>query len=836
MARSSRLSWLVVSWLLGSHAALAQFHRATDPVASPASSLILQDDALALDVNPAALGQLDSWSVAYLHSEVDQDGSWLGRGDAVYLATPVFGPLAVGVSLQSIRPGDDAARPPDTGDADRAQFALALALAPSPGFSFGIATRAFSSGNTAFDGLTALDASLLLRPSRWLSVGLVGRDLFVSRDGFGAAGLDLGSSLLLSLGLRPFPGEYVTLDAELVSRLESPVEVGARGGISVAVPYVGTASGLVEVDRLGDDNSALRIMAELAVHAGAATAAGGGSFGDGFGSGPGWQVLARIEGAARPGVQLPGRVLDVEIPQLSARGMIVLGLVLERARTEPRIAGVLLRPRGSEMGLAYAQELRVQIQALRAAGKHVICHLDSASGAEYYACAAADRILLDPAGDIRLLGLSSSMVLVGETLDRIGVRADFVRIGPYKSAPEQLTQREMSDAAREQVNTMLDDSQRRMHGDLAADLHVSTQRIADIMDAGPYLAHSAVRERLIKAAADEYELEDSSLDLFGDRGLTRELPADERRSWGKEASIGIIVIDDEIIDGESVEFPLAGIHMSGSETIIRELDEMGGDPSIRAIVLRVDSPGGAALGSDKIWRAVRRVRERKPVVASMGAVAASGGYYVASAADEIWADPSTLTGSIGIFYGKVDVAQLADKLGVHIENFQRGKRAGAESLYRPFTDDERAALTEALRTYYRLFLSRVAEGRKMSVEAVDVVARGRVHSGDAAQRLGLVDRLGGLVSALIRARLLAGLGPESGIVVRPMRKSGLLDYVLGEAFGMARAGGDGLPARAEGAPPVLPRELRSLVRTMFAVQQLGGATPLALLPFEMDLQ
>jgi protease IV len=837
MARSSRFSWLVISWLLGSPAAVAQFHRATDPVASPASSLILQDDALAVDVNPAALGQLQSWSVAYLHSEVDQDDSWLGRGDALYFATPVFGPLSVGVSLQSIRPGADAARPPDTGDADRAQFALALALAPSAGFSFGIATRAFSSGNTVFDGLTALDAGLLLRPSRWLSVGLIGRDLFVSRDGFGTAGLDLGSSVLLSLGLRPFPGEYVTFNAELVSRLESPVDIGARGGISVAVPYVGNASGIVEVERLGDESSALRVMAELAVHAGGATVAGGGTFGDGLGDEPGWYGLARIEGAPRAGVQVAGRVLDIEIPQLSARGMIVLGLALERARTEPAIAGVLLRPRGSDMGLAYAQELRIQIQALRAAGKHVVCHLDSASGAEYYACAAADRILLDPAGDIRLLGLSSSMILIGETLERIGVRADIVRIGPYKSAPEQLTQRELSDAAREQVNTMLDDAQRRMYGDLAADLHVSRQRIADIVDEAPYLAHSAIRERLIKAAVDEYELEDGSLDLFGGRGLTRELPRDARRSWGKEASIGIIVIDDEIVDGESVEVPLVGVHMSGSETIIRELDQMGRDPSIRAIVLRVDSPGGAALGSDKIWRAVRRVREQKPVVASMGAVAASGGYYIASAADEIWAAPSTLTGSIGVFTGKVDLAQLADKLGVHIENFQRGKRAGGESLYRPFTDDERAALTEALRTYYRLFLSRVAEGRKMSVEAVDAVARGRVHSGDTAQSLGLVDRLGGLVSALIRARQLADLGPQSGVVVRPVRKTGLLDFVVGDAFGMAQvASEDELHGRAEGAPPVLPRELRSLVRTMIAAQQLGAGTPLALLPFDLDLR
>jgi protease-4 len=273
--------------------------------------------------------------------------------------------------------------------------------------------------------------------------------------------------------------------------------------------------------------------------------------------------------------------------------------------------------------------------------------------------------------------------------------------------------------------------------------------------------------------------------------------------------------------------------MSGAETIIRELEELGNDPSIRAIVLRVDSPGGAALGSDKIWRAVRRVRRNKPVIASMGAVAASGGYYVAAAADEIWADPGTLTGSIGIFYGKVDVAQLAEKLGVHIENFKRGRHAGAESIYRPFTDEERAALADVLRGYYRLFLARVAEGRKMSVEAVDAVARGRVHSGDAALRLGLVDRLGGLASALIRARQLADLGPDAGVVVRPVRKNGLLDYLLGGA--KASADTASVRAQEDAALLSLPPGLRGLLRSMALVQQLGGGSPLALLPFDVQL-
>lgn len=828
MARTLRsLCLLLGLTCLHARGAQAQFHRATDPVATPASSLLLRDDALAVDVDPAALGWLGGFSAAVLHSEIDAPDSWLSRGDALYLATPVLGPLALGMTLQYIRPATRLQLPGE-GDGRRWLGGLALALSPSPYFSFGLATRSFSSGDSRFDGLTAIDASLHVRPSRWLSIALMGRDLLASREGFGTGPLALGPSLQLALGLRPFGTDAITLAGDLVSTLRDPFRMGARGGVAFSIPYVGTASGMVEVENVTDDDPTVRVMAELALHAGGATLAGGPILGDGLGSEPGWYVMARAEHVTRPGIPSGSAVLAIEIPELSARGMVVLGLALERARTDARIAGVLLRPRDSSMGMAYAQELRGQIQALRKAGKRVACHLNSATGSEYYACAAADRVLMDPAGDLQLMGLSSSTMVFGETLRMLGIRADFIRIGPYKSAPEQFTQQQLSDAAREQLNTLLDDAHFRMTTDLASDLHVSQQRVNELLDAGPFLSHAAVGERLVHSTADEYELEDGALDLFGDRGITRELPASPARPWAKPQSVGVVVIDDEIVDGESVEVPLIGIHMSGAETIIRELEALGRDPSIRAVVVRVDSPGGAALGSDRIWRAVRRLRERKPVIASMGAVAASGGYYVASAADEIWADPATMTGSIGIFYGKVDVVQLAEKLGVHLETFQRSRRAGADSIYRPFTADERAALAEMLRGYYRLFLSRVAEGRKMSPEAVDAVARGRVHSGDAAQRLGLVDRLGGFAAALIRAQQLAQLRPGSGVVVKPERKGGLLDFVLG---GLLADTPSLEQSMAQAADSALPSELRRVLRAVSAVDQLGSG-PLALLPFD----
>jgi len=293
---------LAVLALLGSPAiARAQLHRATDPVATPASSLVLQDDALSLDVNPAALGRLPAYSLAFLHSDVDRRDSWLARGDALYLASPIFGPFSLGMTVQSIRPLSLAARPPGSRDVDRGMAAFGLAFSPSGSLSFGITTRTFASGNGRFDGLTAIDVGALLRPSRWLSASLVGRDLFVSRGGFGTLGLDLASSGMLSIGLRPFGGDWLTFDATLVKSSRSQVPIAGRSGLVIALPHLGTAAGLVEADDLGRPGSSFRVMAELALNAGKASAMFGGQGGQGFAGKLGWYAMLRIEGQDRDG-------------------------------------------------------------------------------------------------------------------------------------------------------------------------------------------------------------------------------------------------------------------------------------------------------------------------------------------------------------------------------------------------------------------------------------------------------------------------------------------------------------------------------------------------------
>jgi len=827
---------LLLACLSAAVPARAQLHRATDPVVLPASALLVHDDALAIDVNPAALGLIEGWSAGYVHSEVDAAGTWLGRGDAVYLGVPLFGGLTLGSAIQSIRPdaGDAGRR---VQDADRGSMAMSLAFAPGRRGGVAFTTRTLMSPDPRIDGLSAIDLGLVLRPSNGYELGLVGRDLLATRFGRGTGGLDLASSLLATASLRPFGTSSLSLDGALALSLD---ELGARAGASVVVPYLGRLTGLVEVEQLGDADEVTRAMAELAISFGAFTVAGGGLSGtspDGLDTLDGGYASVRVHRRMRPGLPASGHVLDLQLSGLDPRRLLAVSVLLDRAARDDRIEGVLLRPRGSGIGRAYAQELRMHVEALRASGRRVVCHLESASGNELYACAGADAILIDPVGSVRLMGTGSTVVLYGDTIRKLGVRSDFLRIGHYKSAAEQFGQARMSETARQQLLQLLDDAHGRFVSDLSRDLELDAAQVGALMDLGMQMAPTLIERKIVAGAVDAREFIRDSGTHFGGRSIRAGMPSRQNPRWGVPARVGVVIVDGTIVDGENVDVPFLDMHMTGGETVSAALDAMVADPTVASIVLRVDSPGGAVVASDQIWRAVRRAGKRKPVVASMGAMAASGGYYAACAAHEIWADPSTLTGSIGIFAGKVDIVELADKVGLGVEHFRRGKRQGADSIYRAFTADERAALAEVLRVYYRKFVERVADGRSMKFEQVDALARGRVYTGDRAKQLGLVDRLGGFSSALARARQLGGLSRNAEVVMRPKRPDGLLDYVLGTGGGASAAEVASMLDydSQQGGQVALPPELRSMVR--FTVMGLMGerGAPLALMPYEIEL-
>lgn len=814
------LTALAVALLLPASVALGQSRAPNGPLRTPPVSIAAPGDALSVTLDPAALAFLPGWSLRYLHVDAPPGSSTVRTGDAVYAAAPLPLGLAIGGALESIRPDGG-------GDAGRGSLALAWGTADT--FALGAAFRFLRSRAPDVGNVNALDLSMALRPSPSFALSLVATDLTgpVGLATF-ANGEPVPANVQLAVAFRPTGDHALTLD--LAGQIDTDGAIGARAAIDVRLPRVGRLLASVEADRLDGSDPVVAVLAGLAVNWGALGAGGGVVFGDvRGGADAGWYATASASGARRGGLPTGRWVADLRVPGLGPRGAVGLLASLDALTRERDLAGVLLRMRGGA-GLAVAQEIRSAIARLEAAGVRVACHFEAATGSAWYACGTASARFVDPAGGVRLVGPAAETLLLGEALDRLGVGADFLRIGRYKSAVELYENRASTEPARAQRRAFVDAARARLVADLAGDLDVDEERAAALVDRGPYVAPEAREAGLVDAVVDERELDGPLADALGGRYQRRERPP--RRAparWGRRGRVAVVVIDGQIVDGENVDVPLLDLHLSGGDTVVDAIEGAAADPSVGAIVLRVDSPGGSALASDRIWRAVRRARRRKPVVASLGAVAASGGYYVASAADTIYADPTTLTGSIGIFFGKVDVAGLADRLGVTVEETSGGARAGYDSIWRPFTADERRMLVGKIRHFYRLFLDRVAEGRGLAPAAVDAVGRGRIWTGEAARAHGLVDALGGLTEALIEARRRSDLPDDAPLVVRPRRPSGLLDYVLG-AVGEAGeapvdAGAAGLGALRALDPGLLP-----LVERGLGLARTAPETPLALLP------
>ena len=805
----------------------AQWADRTRGVLVPDANLATTDSSLALEVNPAGLAFVDGFELAYLHVDGPDGTPIRGAGDAVYLATPLAFGLSSGLSLASVRPVDAAIVGGSSSFADRAVGVFGLGFAAGRSFGLGASYRYVGSQDGSVAGLSAWDlgASLRLGPS--LAVSLLARDLTGPLAFGGSRG---PATFVLATGLRPFAHRALSFD--LAGAVNSDGVYGMRGGVEVLLPHVGSLAASAEIEDL-EGQAAVLLAMGLRAEWGGIGAGGGALITDGAGASPGWYAGAQLRSFTRPGLPNSSYVLKIEIKQgLGARGLLALVQKLDRALHDPDVHGVYLTLESSSVGMAYAQEIRLMVTALRGASKAVVCHLADATGSEYYACAGANGILIDPAGMVRLMGPSSRVLMVGELAQRLGVRADFIRIGAYKSAPEQLTNRGSSGPALAQRDLMLDDAVERLGRDLAEDLGVTTARVTELIDEGPYLASGAVERHMVTAAVDPNDAVPEIASAIGGTFAQRSEP--RRRAaetWGEARRIGVVVIDGDIVDGDNVDIPFVGIRMSGGRTVVSAIERFAADPRVKVIVVRVDTPGGSVMGSEQIWRALMRARQRKPVIASMGAVAASGGYLVAAAANEIWADPSTITGSIGVFFGKVDVSPLARQLGIGIETSSRGRHAGADSIYRPFTNDERLLLADIIREYYRTFLARVAEGRGMDVEAIDAVGRGRVWSGDRALTHGLIDRLGGFGGALARARELGELDPAAPVVIAPERPSGILDYVLGSG-GSSQAGEGAAGTVAAG----IPEDVRQMLAWAIVVARLGEGHPMARLEGVVELR
>jgi len=443
--------------------------------------------------------------------------------------------------------------------------------------------------------------------------------------------------------------------------------------------------------------------------------------------------------------------------------------VLEHAASDPRVEGVLICFEGVRRGFARILSLRRALGQVRAAGKPVVVYGETLSSEDMLLASVANRLWLPESGSVFLLGLRFESYFVKDLLGSLGVVPDVVRVGGFKSAAEVFTREAMSPEHREQLEALIDDFYATLVGGIAEGRGLDADRVRSLIDGGPYVARAAVEAGLVDACLYPDQIEEALEEFTSPGQEVQVVDASAYSSFrasdrglrpllGDFPHIAYVVADGAIHRGR-------GLRGVASEVYRTLFDRIREDEKVRGVVLRIDSPGGDGVASDLIWRAVRQVRSEKPVVVSMGDVVASGGYYVAAAADAILAEPGTVTGSIGVVGGKVNLAGLYERLGVAKDSVERGARAGLLSETRSFTPDERSAVRGEMEALYELFLERVAEGRSMTRDEVNRVAQGRIWSGRRAESLGLVDGLGGPLEALAEVRRRAGIAPEESILL-----------------------------------------------------------------------
>lgn len=448
-------------------------------------------------------------------------------------------------------------------------------------------------------------------------------------------------------------------------------------------------------------------------------------------------------------------------------------LELERAfariAMDAQVAGVVLNIQGFSMPLANLQTLRDAITRLREGGKRVVCYAQSYGNAEYYVASAADEILLQPGAPLNTTGLLTQQIFFKDGLEQIGLEVDVVAITPYKGALDSFKLSEPSEEGDEQRNWLLDSNYEQLLTGIADGRGMSIDEVKAMIDAAPYTDIEALEKGYIDATLSEEALakhlgvKDIVLWAQADGMLPLPMPK------SSHAYVAILPLMGQIINGESADppvdipIPLVGGERMGDVSVVRQIRNLINDDDCKAVVLYIDSPGGSASASEAMTTALLELGKKVPLVVSMGNVAASGGYYIATPADVIYAQPGTITGSIGVISGKFITNETFKKLHFNPYYYERGTNAAMFAPRDRFTQEQREKMRANITRIYEQFLQRVADSRKMKPESVDAIAGGRVWTGAQAKEHGLVDELGGLKEAVAKARELAKL-PEDAPV------------------------------------------------------------------------
>ena len=475
--------------------------------------------------------------------------------------------------------------------------------------------------------------------------------------------------------------------------------------------------------------------------------------------------------------------VDVSIPYLQQQPPLTVldtWKVLHRAASDVRVKALLLEPRGLDAGWAKLEELRAEILAFKKSGKPVYAYLRNAGTPEYYLATAADKIYMAPEDELDVKGLRAELLFLKGTLDKLGVSMEFEHVGKYKDAPDTFTKTSPSPETLEVTNQILDQYYGNLIQVMADGRKLPAGAVRGVIDQGPFIGQSALDSGLV----DGLIFEDEMLTQLNTL-LKADLKKIGARSYSKAAGadptgrprIAYVTGDGEITRGNPGEDASDnGITAFG---MVKQLREVASDSSIKGVIVRVDSPGGDGIASDDILHEMKVLSKKKPVLISMSDLAASGGYFIAMTGDPVLAYSNTLTGSIGVFFGKVDLRGLYDKIGLKKELLTRGRFAAIDSEYKPLTPEEREKVQREIQVFYKGFVQRVAEGRKRPYDQMEALAQGRVWLGSQAKMNGLVDEIGGLDRAveMIKQRTNIAASEQVTLVTYPPRRT-LLEMLL----------------------------------------------------------
>lgn len=694
-------------------------------------SLATTDDALSVMANPAGLGGNRGWQFYYLYNYQPKE----------FISNSTFlialGPLAGFVEPKPLR------------------YGLALGC-KREWFSVG--------GHIITDTIVNCGLGLMIRPNKWLSVGGVwdGINQNGGRPGLGVALRPIGPKITFFSETFIHPLQYFAgfhfqpvMGVQLDSRVQIDQVPNFALGFNVGFGNLGL--GVTGVSYPREVASWIRFTSD-----------------------------------PRPAlVPVPKQYLELKIsepivelkPGLNLTGLskartcyAVLELIKKAAQRE-NIKGLLIKLENEEMDFSFAGELRRRILDFRLHNKKVILYAQNLGMIGFYIASAADLIVLNPMGNLIIPGISLYSTFIKGVLDKLDLKVGVYRHGKYKSAVEVFTEDSMSAENQEQLMAVVENTFNEFLLAVSSGRNLPTEKMEGFINKGFFRAEIAKQLRLIDTLLYEDQL-DSLVSTY----FSRCRSVDEKKfirlhhsstQWQQIPQIAVIYILGRIVSGESGTNFLTGEFYTGAKTVCRAIREAARKKQIKGIILRVNSPGGDGVASELIWREITKVKGKKPVVVTMGRVAASGGYYVSCNADQIFALPNTITGSIGVFSLRFITEGLYNKVGIKRQIIKKGEHADILSDYRAATFEEDSIFQNEIDWFYQHFVQRVAQGRNMNSEQVDSIAQGRIWTGIDAHRIGLVDSLGGFIEAVDYCRRMAKVGEEYELVFYPEPRTGI---------------------------------------------------------------